>query len=134
MLLKVEAVTTAKSGKSLRVMAGGKWYGAGKDSGLSKGMTVEAETSDGDYGLWIDKWKPANGSAGQPVSKEPATESAGLTGSAPAMSDNVAPWYMPFVSNTVAHAIQAGHCTTPDAINQWAIKAAQVAVATKEAV
>jgi len=38
------------------------------------------------------------------------------------------------VSNTVAHAIEKGLVTTPVGINEWALKAAQVAQAVKEAV
>ena len=48
--------------------------------------------------------------------------------------DNIQPWYMAFVSNTVAHAIEKGLITTPLGINEWALKAAQVAQAVKEAV
>lgn len=36
-------------------------------------------------------------------------------------------WYMPFVSNTVAHAIAAGRIEGPQDIKQWAAAAKQAA-------
>jgi hypothetical protein len=41
---------------------------------------------------------------------------------------NIAPWWMPFVSNTVAHAIQAGCIKEPADIKQWAAAARQTAM------
>jgi hypothetical protein len=37
-------------------------------------------------------------------------------------------WYMPFVSNTVAHAIAAGRIDDPEQIKLWAAAAKQAAV------
>ena len=135
MAVQVEEVMPAKSGKSLRVKLGGTWYGANLDSGLNgaKGQMIEAEIQTSEkFGPWIKGWKP---SAAPQVSSPSVAGSTAPAAAAPYKyaepSDNVAPWYMPFVSNTVAHAIAAGLCKTPVEINQWALKAAQVAVAIK---
>ena len=139
MAVQIENVTTAKTGKSLRVLLGGTWYGAALDSGLNglKGQMIEAEIETGKYGPWIKAYAkvaapqvPPPTQGGLPPAPAPAVAAPRYA----EPSDNVQPWYMPFVSNTVAHAIAAGHCSTPEAINMWALKAAQVAVATKEAV
>ena len=123
--LTIDAVTDSKTGKSLRVKAGEDWYGANKDSGLTKGMTVEAEVSDGEYGKWIDKWKPTNGSAEPQVSPKTQVE---RTGAAPSPSVVSAPVWGNFVSNQVAHAIQAGLITDPSQIKLWAAAAKQAFV------
>lgn len=125
MQLTVEQVTTAKTGKSLRVKANGDWYGAKKDSGISQGMVIEATVSDGDYGKWIDAYKPVNGSAGQQMSaaaRPGGAEPRGLQ--TPTTSAGVAPWSN-FVSNQVAHAIAAGLITDPSQIKTWAAAAKQ---------
>ena len=113
---KVEGVSPSKSGKSFRIKIDGEWYGAGKDSGLDKmeGKTVEFSFEDGDFGPWIQEWKEA---AGAPSAQ--GKQSSG-------------PWWMPFVSNTVAHAIQAGEIKDPKAISAWA-KAAKDAAEALEA-
>lgn len=122
MQLQIESVGPSKSGKALRVKANGTWYGAKKDSGISAGMTIEADTSNGDFGLWIDKWKPVNGSAA-PQSSPAQTAGSGVAAQAP--SGGAAPVWGNFVSNQVAHAIQAGLITSPEQIKLWAAAAKQ---------
>ena len=120
MLLTIESVGPSKSGKALRVKAGGNWYGANKDSGLAAGMTIEAQVEDGQYGKWIGAYTPktnGNGHAGQQTSSPSSSSGAGAA----------APVWLPFASNTVAHAIQAGHITQPGQVSAWA-KAAKEAV------
>ena len=115
--LTIEAVTDSKTGKSLRVKAGEDWYGANKDSGLTKGMTVEAEVSDGEYGKWIDKWKPTNGSAAPQVDGTASAQAKQST------TPGAAPAWLPFASNTVAHAINAGLIKEPADVKLWAAAA-----------
>jgi len=110
MQLTVENVTTAKTGKSLRVKANGDWYGAKKDSGITAGMTIDAEVEDGEYGKWIKTYRATNAA--------PQTSSS-TAGKAPAAA-GAAPVWLPFASNTVAHAISAGLCQTPAAVEAWA--------------
>jgi hypothetical protein len=43
-----------------------------------------------------------------------------------------APWWMPFVSNTVAHAVQAGFITEPGMVLGWARAAKEAALALGE--
>lgn len=123
MLLHIDAARPTKSGKSLGIKAGGKDYLAKVDSGLSAGMQIEAEVEvseyDGKSFTWIRKWKAL----------------AAPAGAAPANPGRLlqqpvnAPWWMPFVSNTVAHAIQAGKIEDFNQIAGWA----QAAKAAAEA-
>ena len=119
-VLTVESVGPSKSGKALRVKAGGNWYGAKKDSGITAGATIEAEVEDGEFGLWINKWKPANGSAA-PQAGATNTERPGVA-TQPA---GAAPVWLPFASNTVAHAINGGLITSPEQVKLWAAAAKQ---------
>lgn len=119
MLLKVEKVQPAKTGKSLRVKANGEWYGAKKDSGIQEGMSIEAEVEDGEFGKWIGKYKQqsnGNGSNGHAGQHSPTTSS-------PSASGGVAPAWLPFASNTVAHAISAGYIQHPEQVKDWAAAA-----------
>lgn len=112
MQLTVESVGPSKSGKALRIKAGGKWYGAKKDSGITAGATIDAEVEDGDFGLWINKWKAVNGSqANARAGDEPAVNRIAGAGGSPA--------WLPFASNTVAHAIAAQIITAPNQIEPW---------------
>jgi hypothetical protein len=117
MQLTIESVGPSKSGKALRVKAGGSWYGAKKDSGLTAGMTIDAEVSNGEYGAWIDKYKAVSNGNG----------SSGVTAPQTTTNGSGDRWYMPFVSNTVAHAINAGIIKEPADIKAWAAAAKQAA-------
>ena len=106
--------------KSLAVTADGKEYLAKKDSGITAGMNIEAQIETSEYNgktyHWIKKWKASgNGQSGQV-----------------ATTPNVAPFTAPlwgnFVSNQVAHAIQAGLITDPSQIKLWAAAAKQAFV------
>src|SRR5690349_3574179 len=103
MLLNVTEVKPTKSGKSVVVKANGKDYFAKPDMGITAGTSIEATTEDSEYQgktlVWIKAWKPT----------------AALTQSAPAAGGNGGNLpYLPFVSNTVAHAIAAGRIQTPE--------------------
>jgi hypothetical protein len=107
--------------KSLVLTCAGKEYFAKKDSGLDGkvGSTIEVETKASDYNgksyVWIEKWKTApNGAAAAPAQ-----------GSFTASGVNLA--FLPFVSNIVAHAIQAGYIQMPADIQKWASTAYSVA-------
>jgi hypothetical protein len=120
MKAKIEAVTKSKSGKALRVKFSGNdtWYGARLDANLegAKGKSIEAEVEvDEQYGPQIKKWAFAQGDA--------APSSPANGGKDHGSSDK---WFMPFVSNTVAHAISSGQITEPSQIGMWA-KAAKAA-------
>ena len=150
MAVMVEEVMPSKSGKALRVKLGGTWYNAFLDSGLNgmRGQMIEAEIQTNEkFGPSIKGWKPVAApqvppppQGGFPPAPAPAVAApvpynqeykpvyAGEPG------NNVQPWWGPFASNTVAHAIQAGLIKDPVAINQWYLKAAQCAVAAKNEV
>lgn len=114
--MKVEQVTTSKSGKALRVKAGGTWYGAKKDSGITAGMEIDAIIEDGNYGPWIAKYKVTTAAPAQAPATAPVNggDHHGLTGDE-----------LRFVSNIVGTAIQAGKLTDPAEISAWA-KAARM--------
>lgn len=123
MQLNIESVKTNPSGKSLVVKAGGKDYLAKAASGLlpMAGKVIDAELKDsifnGKTNTWIEKWTPINAA---PQEKVNAAQSS-TPGVVPAVA---APW-LPFASNTVAHAIQSGLITTPDQVKLWAAAAKQ---------
>lgn len=119
MQLTVENVTTAKTGKSLRVKANGDWYGAKKDSGIAAGMTIEAEVEDGQFGKWINAYKKVGNGSAAPQAGPGAGHS---TAANPA---GAAPVWLPFASNTVAHAINAGIIKEPADVKAWAAAAKQ---------
>lgn len=97
--------------KSLVLKCGDREYFAKKDSGISAGMTIEAETKTSEYNgksyVWVEKWKQASNGSAAPQS-------------APQDASGVNMAFMPFVSNVVAHAIQAGRIQTPDDLGKWA--------------
>lgn len=111
MLLNIEKVKP--TAKSLVLTAGGKEYFAKKETGITAGMTIDAEVEDSDYNgktySWVKKFKSTNAAPQAPT----ASPHVGGNGSAGA-----APW-LPFASNTVAHAIQAGIITAPNHIEAW---------------
>lgn len=114
MQLNVEKVTPAKTGKSLRVQAGGVWYGANKDSGVQVGMVIEADIEDGDFGKWIKTYRAVGGA---PASTAPLNKTAAEIGG---KLSPVAPAWLPFASNTVAHAISSGAAKIPADVKPWA--------------
>lgn len=124
--VKVATVEPSKSGKSWRVSLNGAWYGAYKDSGILDALQKNIYVITGTLekgGPWILKWKVADATTAiatpTPTTRTPVA----------APTSNVAPWWMPFVSNTVAHAIQAGAIKEPGEIGKWAKAAADTAVA-----
>ena len=125
MQLTIESVKTAPSGKSVVVKAGGKDYFAKPAQGLTAGMTIEAELKDsffnGKTNTWIEKYKPINAAPQvEGTASAPARQSATPAVAAPAWSN--------FVSNQVAHAIQAGLINSPEQIKLWAAAAKQAFV------
>ena len=126
MIGRVEEVNTSKSGKALRVKLGGKWYGAFLDSGLDAvvGKMIDAQiVPNAKYGDGIGQWGMAPDAAeAVRATAERATERVAVT-----MTGDR--FYMPFVSNVVAHGIASGAIKTPADINAWAKAAHDVAVA-----
>jgi hypothetical protein len=113
MQLQIESIKTNPSGKSCVVKAGGKDYFAKPNIGLSVGMTIDAETEisefNGKQNTWIKKYKAVNA-----AQQAPAGDVGRNTTPAGA-----APVWLPFASNTVAHAIQAGIVTAPNMVEAW---------------
>ena len=120
-------VTDSKSGKAKRVQIGDQWYGANKDCGLTPGMVIEPVIESGDFGPWIKKWAPAQSLPPSSPLSAPVTpqDRPGRTGS----SAMAAPYWLPFVSNTVAHGIAVGLIKEPHQIGAWAKAAAETAIA-----
>ena len=109
---KVESVAPTKSGKALRVRIAGNYYNAFLDSGIDKvvGQTIDFQvTPDKGYGPGIGQWGPA---VNQPPASAPQAPNSPAGG-----GDR---FYMPFVSNVVAHAIAAGRIQNPTDLSAWA--------------
>lgn len=151
MSVQVEKVEQSKTGKTLIVYLSGTKYLASLDSGLNaaRGQWIEAEikpNKDPQFPAWVGKWTFSQLAAPQvpPTvghSPQPPAAAASYDERNPPPeryyaepSDNTQPWWSPFMSNMCAHAIQAGYIKAPEQLNQWALKAAQVAVAVKEEV
>ena len=135
MAVRVEEVTKTKSGKGLRVKLSGTWYNAFLDSGLDQqvGKMIEAEIRTHEkFGAGVHAWVPVAAPQVSPPSGSPASPAAAAPRYAGEPGDNIQPWYSPFMSNVVAHAIEKGLISKPEELNEWALKAAQVAVAVKE--
>lgn len=118
MQLAIEQVTKSKSGKALRVKANGAWYGARLTSKLDtlQGKTIEAEVKhDETYGDQIEAYKVVESAA--PAAAPRSNGAAPVNGS---------PAWLPFASNTVAHAISAGLILEAGQVSMWA-KAAKEA-------
>ena len=127
MQLTIENVKTNPSGKSCVVKAGGKDYLAKPAMGLAPGMTIEAELKEsffnGKTNIWIEKYKAVNGSAAPQAGASPERSQGPLVDrERPAVA---APPWLPFASNTVAHAINAGIIKEPADVKQWAAAAKQ---------
>jgi len=108
MLLSIESVKP--TAKSLVLKAGGKEYFAKKESGITAGMTIDAEVKDSEYNgktySWVEKYRQVANGNGQHAAVAPVS--------------GAAPVWLPFVSNTVAHAIAAGLCNEPGKVSAWA--------------
>ena len=108
----VKKVDLSKSKKSYRVFDGKNWYGASIDSGIEQmqGKAISADVQEGEFGPWLVNIKETN-----------APElAAGVAARATATDDR---WWVPFVSNQVAHAIAAGLIKNPGDMAGWAKQA-----------
>ena len=127
--IRVDAVTPTASGKAWRVRSGSRWFNAFKDSGIENhiGKTIDAEISTHEkYGDGIEKYKVVDTPTGPQGT--PTNASGAVSGVRPALDSNRgAPWYMPFLSNTVAHAITAGLIKGPTEIKVWVLAAKEAA-------
>ena len=126
MQLTIEKVKP--TAKSLVLTSGGKEYFAKKETGITAGMTIDAETESSDYNgktyVWVKKFTRVNAA---PQTADPARPASHAQGG-PVTSAGAAPVWGNFVSNQVAHAIQAGLITDPSQIKLWAAAAKQAYV------
>ena len=124
----ISNVKRSQSGKPLGVLIGDRWYQT-KNWALEHaiGRTIEFEVTTSEFNgksfYWLDKERLVDGVPG--AATAPARAAAAKT--SVAAPENMA--FMPFVSNTVAHAIASGYCKTPEQIYSWAYKAFNVAKA-----
>jgi hypothetical protein len=119
MIGTVQSCDKSKSGKSWRVKIDGKYYGAKFDSHLETaiGKAVDFNYKTTDFGEWIESWAYTQAPASAPAN----------TAVKPSNGDR---WWLPFVSNQVAHAIAAGRIQTPADMNAWAKAAKECVLAT----
>ena len=127
----VDSVELSKTGKSWRVKMGGKYYGSSADSNIdqAKGKAIDFTfKSDPKFGDWIESWAYAQ-SAPQAAAQTAQRATTNQVAMTPGVGTHVDRWYMPFVSNTIAHAIQVGLITQPSQITGWAKSAKEAAEA-----
>ncbi len=115
--IRIDAVTPTASGKAWRVRSGAEWYNAFKDSGIEAhvGKVIDAEISTHEkYGKGIEKYKVVTQTTGALPVPQMAIPNQGL---------GVAPYWLAFASNVVAHAISAGLIKEPSDIKVWFLAA-----------
>jgi len=131
----IERAQRSKSGKSLRVLVNGQWYSTNNwalEQCIGRTIQFEVGTSEymGSTVFWAnDAELVTDVAAPEPQHPQHPQQGGGqqVKSSSPppkqmtASVENMA--FMPFVSNTVAHAIQAGAIKNPEDIYAWAYKA-----------
>ena len=107
MIGRVKSCEKSKSGKSWRVNIDGTYYGAAFDTHLETaiGKQINFTHKTTDFGPWIESW---------------AFDQSTASATEPAPARNGDRWWLPFVSNQVAHAIAAGKITDPADMGKWA--------------
>lgn len=125
----VGSVTLSQSAKSWRVAIGGKTYGANFDTKLDQalGKPIDFEWDDGKFGLWIKSWD-FDRTRPTPAPQAAVAPPVQSSGQSNGRGDR---YWLPFVSNQVAHAIAAGRIQQPTEMMAWA-KAAYTAVTNLE--
>ena len=123
MIGTVQSCDKSKSGQSWRVKIDGKYYGAKFDSHLETAINrkIDFFAKPTDFGDWIESWAY---STDQPLAGSPSPANTAVK---PSNGDR---WWLPFVSNQVAHAIAAGRIQTPADMNAWAKAAKECVLAT----
>lgn len=117
----------SKSGKTLRIRVGEQWYSTNNfalESAVGRNVQFEVGTSEyqGNVIYWAnDAELVTDVGAPQPPQGVAPPPSAAAPSNVAATVEPMA--LMPFTSNTVAHAIQAGLITKPEEIHAWASKA-----------
>jgi hypothetical protein len=122
----IQSVEYSKKGAP-KFKINGAWYYAGrcKVEGLHVGAEIEFESKlfgDQNNLNSLEWWKPARG--GQPsqsggnASNAPQSRS---NGAAQASAPNPDVLILPFISNTIAHAIQAGLIKQPQDLTGWVL-------------
>ncbi len=129
----VDEVTLSKSGKSYLAKIGGQGYFCKLDSKIDKAVgqaidfSVDPQNYQGKTINWVRDWDFDRNPPAPP--KEAAVASPRPSSGLLSGGDR---FYMPFVSNTVAHAIAAGLIKEPTQIGPWARAAYRVVVVDLE--
>ncbi len=133
MLLQIESVQLSKSGKSYWVKtSSGKGYSS-KALGIEQtaGKTIDAITNQFAIGNDMVDGIQSFTIVGQAVLEAARTVSVPVAGPAAVAAAYNDRFWLPFVSNQVAHAIAAGLIKEPGDMDRWA-KAAYQAVNNAE--
>lgn len=121
----IQAVEYSKKGAP-KFKINNSWYYAGrcKVEGLHVGAEIEFESNlfgEQNNLNGLQWWKPARGGGQSAPAGNPAQRpSNGATAPSCAPADAL---YLPFISNTVAHAIQAGLIKAPADVTAWVLGA-----------
>ena len=115
----------SKSGKSYIVQIAGQGYFAKLDSKLDQAVgqsidySVDPQNYQGKTINWIRDWDFDRAPSAPPVMGSAIPAQAPQ----PAKQSNGDRWWLNFVSNVVAHAVQAGHIKTTQELRVWAVGA-----------
>ena len=131
----VTEVKPSTSGKSYAATIGGARYSAKLDSRLEQAVgkpidfTIDSSEYKGKVINWVATWDYDRGTA----SVGPPQAPASIPAQTVLRSNPPDRWYMPFISNTVAHAIQAGLVKDSPSLSQWASAAYRAAMQIENA-
>src|SRR3990167_9819129 len=129
----VQTVTLSKSGKSYQLQIAGQGYFAKLDSKLDKavGQAIDFSIDPSDYKgkvvNWVKEWDFDRNPPPSPVTASMVHPNPPMQ-PVYAASQSRDRWYMPFISNTVAHAITAGLVKDSPSLAQWSTAAYRAAM------
>jgi hypothetical protein len=113
--IRIDRAELTKSGKSYKILGGGKTYYAKPEQALQDmvGQTIDAEVKMSEYNgtemWWINAYTKVRQDAAPQDAGAPKIYSA----------SPIAPMWLPMASNIVAHAIAAGLIKEPPDIRTW---------------
>lgn len=131
----IQAIEYSKKGAP-KFKVNNSWYYAGrcKVDTLHVGAEIEFESKTfGEQNNLngLEWWKPALSGQSAPAANTAQRPSNGVSGAVSAPSPEAL--YLPFISNTVAHAIQAGLIKFPAELTAWVLGAKAAMSAKPEA-
>ena len=120
----IKQAKMSKSGKTLRILVGDEWYSTNNfalQQAVGREIQFDVGTSEwqGNVIYWANEAELVSEGSAPATSNQAAPAQA--QSQSPTGTDRMQ--FMPFVSNTVAHAIGSGAIKSPEEIYAWASKA-----------